>query len=88
MSKRKKLVVGYDIRSPLERVLEILNGLRDQVGMDQTKLLEDLTFCIKIISSNQLYEARLDIEMNPGGENEKGRNEVQMLLNTYSKQGG
>jgi hypothetical protein len=50
------------------------------------KLIQDLNYCIKIISSNQLYEAKLDIENYDGkGGDEKGRNEVQMLLNTYSK---
>ena len=29
MTKRRLFNTGYDLRSPLERVLEILNGLRD-----------------------------------------------------------
>ena len=53
---------GYDLRSPLERVLEILGYLREQLDADELKVIQDLNYCIKIISSNQLYEAKLDIE--------------------------
>ncbi|CDW90418.1 3 5-cyclic nucleotide phosphodiesterase family protein [Stylonychia lemnae] len=74
---------GYDLRSPLERVLEILNGLRDQLDIEETKIIQDLNYCIKVISSNQLYEANLDFDGQL--ENTKDRNEVQMLLQNYSK---
>jgi hypothetical protein len=40
------------LKSPLERVLEILNTLRDAVDTNETRVIEDLNYCIKIISSN------------------------------------
>lgn len=52
IQKRKVLLMGFDIRSPLERVLEILNTLRDQLDVDETKVINELNYCIKIISSN------------------------------------
>ena len=56
---RKKITtqLGYDLRSPLEKVLDILNNLRDKLDPDEVKIIADLNFCIKTISSNRLYEA-------------------------------
>jgi hypothetical protein len=51
--------------------------------MSESKMIEDLNYCIKIISSNQLYEAKLEYDDSTGDSNSKA--EVQMLLNTYSK---
>jgi hypothetical protein len=87
MTRRRMLLnSGYDLRSPLERVLEILNSLRDSIDVDEGKLINDLNYCIKVISSNSLYEAKLDMEgYDQKQGDEKGRTEVQMLLNTYSK---
>lgn len=69
------------MRSPLERVLEILNNLRDAIDVDESKIIKDLNYCIKSIGNNTLYEANLDYE---GGDN-KERNEVQMIMGAYSK---
>lgn len=44
--------------------------------------MEDLNYCIKIISSNQLYEAKLDYD---DMTDQNSKTEVHMLLNTYSK---
>ena len=49
--------LGYDLRSPLEKVLEILNGLRDGLDNNEKKLVADINYCIKMISSNKLYDA-------------------------------
>eukprot|EP00347_Sterkiella_histriomuscorum_P005745 403355433 len=84
VQQRSLTANGYDLRSPLERVLEILNSLRDQIDVEQAKVIQDLNYCIKIISSNQLYEANLDFDGNSGDENTKDRNEVQKLLQNYS----
>lgn len=67
--KRKTTIMGMDLRSPLERVLEILNNLRDKIDSNQTKTLQEINYCIKIITSNQLYEA--NIEMDPSAEGGK-----------------
>jgi hypothetical protein len=67
----------------LERVLEILNNLRDEIDIDETKIISELNYCIKMISSNQLYEAKLEID--PNNADDKNHKEVLLLMNTYSK---
>lgn len=62
---RKKLAFtsfGYDLRSPLERVLEILNDIRDSIDPNEAKMLSDMNYSIKMISSNKLYDAEIEIE--------------------------
>jgi len=60
--KRKKTGKGIDMRSPLEKVMEILGGLRDIIDPAERKLVEDINYCIKMISSNRLYEADIDLD--------------------------
>ena len=63
---------GYDLRSPLEKVLEILGDVRNAIDLDEVKMVQDMNYCIKMISSNKLYEAELDIEeIEEGRENDK-----------------
>lgn len=45
------------VKSPLETVLEILNGIRDKIDAGELKVIADLNHCIKLISSNKLYDA-------------------------------
>ena len=85
IQKRKKISKGFDMRAPLERVLEILNSLRVQIDVDEAKLIMDLNYCIKVISNNTLYEANLEYEGEAGGGNNKERNEMQMLVGAYTK---
>ncbi len=66
MSKRQLTNNGYDIRSPLERVLEILNNMRDQVDIDEIKIIRDLNYCVNIISSNKLYDVEVNYEGHSG----------------------
>jgi hypothetical protein len=69
---RKKLqttIEGYDLRSTLEKVLEILNDIRDCIDMNDEKMLQDMNYCIKMISSNKLYDAELDLNDNDDIEN-------------------
>jgi flagellin-specific chaperone FliS len=54
------------LKAPLEKVLDILNGLRDQIDVDQQQIIADLNYCIKMISGNQLYEAKLDLDGQEG----------------------
>ena len=44
--------LGYDLRSPLEKVLEILNEVRDSMEKGEERLINDINYCIKMISSN------------------------------------
>lgn len=82
IQKRKKINKGFDLRSPLERVLEILNNLRDTIDVDESKIIKDLNYCIKCIGNNTLYEANMEYDGSDGKE----RNEVQMIMGAYSKQ--
>ncbi len=50
------------MRSPLERVLEILNHLRDSIDVDESKVIKDLNYCIKCIGNNTLYEANIEYD--------------------------
>lgn len=52
LQRKKMLSVGYTFSTPLEKVLEILNDLRDKIDPVQLKIFEDLNYCIKMISSN------------------------------------
>ena len=62
------------MRSPLEKVLEILNEARDMFDPTESKIIKDINYCIKMISSNKLYEAELDI-----GENEEQEKSIKEL---------
>ena len=50
------------MKSPVEKVLEILNNLRELIDPDEKKVVSDINYCIKMISSNQLYEANYNLE--------------------------
>lgn len=61
---RLKTVIsnGYDIRSPLEKVMEMLNNIRDALDTSEIKMINDLNYCLKMISTNKLYEADIELE--------------------------
>ena len=50
---------GYDMNSPLENVIRILTELVAQVDSSESAIITDLNYCIKAITSNQLYEAEI-----------------------------
>lgn len=83
VSKKKIHSTGYQLSSPLEKVLDILGNLRDKIDSGEGKIIQDLNYCIKMIQSNQLYEAKIDIEE---GDSSKGGDmqNLKMLLNQYS----
>jgi hypothetical protein len=43
---------GYDMRSPLEQVIEILARIRDLLDQHERSLIVDINYCLKVISSN------------------------------------
>jgi hypothetical protein len=51
-AKRNTTFKGMDLRSPLERVLEILNNLRDKIDTNEAKIIQQLNYCIKTITTN------------------------------------
>ena len=44
-----------------------MNDIRDRLDFSEERTIEDINYCIKMISSNKLYEANFDIDL---GENE------------------
>ena len=56
-TKKIKFKIGsYDFKTPVERVLEILNSLKLRVPGNEATLQSDLNWCTDIISSNKLYD--------------------------------
>lgn len=62
LRKRHITAHGYDLRSPLEKVLEILSEFRNAIDISESKLLVELNYAIKMISTNKLYEADIDLD--------------------------
>lgn len=60
----------YHMSSPAEIVNEILCEVRDMVENDE-RLLEDLNYCIKMISSGKLYETNFNDAENANDEKTK-----------------
>ena len=54
-----RAIKGVDISSPLEKVMQILNKLRDLMDPSETKLLEEVNYCVKMIGQNKLDEAEI-----------------------------
>jgi hypothetical protein len=69
----------------LERVLEILNEFRDRLDSGSDRSIEELNYCIKMISSNKLYEANIEMEYGDYGEKKSANKDVLLLFNTYSQ---
>jgi len=68
--KRLKNKDIYHVASPAEIVNEILWDIRDMVENDD-KMIEDLNYCIKMVSSGKLYEANIDDNIEEGDENRR-----------------
>jgi hypothetical protein len=71
-SQARKRMQGrdiYHVASPVEIVNEILCEVRDMIDNDE-RMLEDVNYCIKMVSSGKLYEANI-------GENNEGADDQQ-----------
>ena len=75
IQKKNMTALGYDLSTPLEKVLEILNEIRDNMDSSESKFIQDLNYVIKIIQSNKLYE--VDLEQ---GNNNNENTEVMNLF--------
>ncbi len=53
---------GFEIKSTVEKVVDILTTIRDGLDMEEAKYMSDLNFCIKMILQNKLYDADLNAE--------------------------
>lgn len=52
--------LGYDLRSPLEKVIDILKEIQSKMHSDEDKIKTDIDYCLKIIQSGKLYEVNLE----------------------------
>lgn len=52
--------MGYDLRSPLEKVIDILKDISDKLHSDEEKIKKDVDYALKIIQSGKLYELNLE----------------------------
>mmetsp|Transcript_45376 Transcript_45376/g.33161 ORF Transcript_45376/g.33161 Transcript_45376/m.33161 type:complete len:269 (+) Transcript_45376:178-984(+) len=88
IQKKKRISGHLDLRSPLERVLEILSEIRDRLDYGEDKTIEDLNYCIKMISSSKLYEANFELELGESAKTQVNKDMI-LLYNQYSQhQGG
>lgn len=72
----------FHLKAPAEIVNEILMSIRDMVDNDD-KLIEDINYCIKMVSSGKLYEANLDA---PLGSDENVDDAINFFTNYQDKQ--
>lgn len=77
--ERKKMQVRdiYHVSSPAEIVNEILSEIRDLVQNDD-KMIEDLNYCIKMISSGKLYETTV-FEGEDDATNDQNRDAINWI---------
>ena len=58
--KKRDNLLELDLRAPLEKVLEMLNEIRDHIHPSEAKIIRNLGYCIEMIWSNRLYEAEIN----------------------------
>lgn len=56
--RKKQQVNIYDISSPMEKVIQILQEVRELIV--DPGMYKDVNYCIKEINSGKLYEANID----------------------------
>ena len=63
MRMKKNVGLIFGIQTPVERVLEILNSMRDMIEPSERKLIQDINYCIEMISTNKLYDVDIIDEL-------------------------
>jgi hypothetical protein len=48
--------LGFSIKAPIEKVIMILNTIRDRMNPLEIGFIDNINYCINIISENKLYE--------------------------------
>lgn len=61
-ARKRKTGLGYSVTTPAERIIDILNELRERIPKEEDEMVNDLNFCIKMIGKGQIYEATLEME--------------------------
>ena len=54
--------------------MEILNNLKEKIDSSEERIINDIDYCLKMISSNKLYDINLDLEMS--GSNSKNNDVI------------
>ena len=72
----------FHVKAPAEIVNEILCGIRDMIENDD-KLIEDINYCIKMVSSGKLYEANIEV---PLGSDENANDAFNFFTTYQDKQ--
>ena len=72
----------FHVKAPAEIVNEILCEIRDMIQNDD-KLLEDINYCIKMVSSGKLYEANFEAQL---GSDEKANEALKFFQSVQGKE--
>ncbi len=76
LQTRLKTSSGYNLKSTLEKVLEVLGDLRNELEVSEHKRIQDLNYCIKMIQQNKLYDGGIEMfeEEENNSDNQDGEN--------------
>ena len=72
----------FHVKAPAEIVNEILCGIRDMIENDD-RLLEDINYWIKMVSSGKLYEANFEAQL---GSDEKSNEAFKFFQSVHGKE--
>lgn len=80
----QKFYSHFDVKSPVEKCLEILMEARKEV--DDNLMLKDIEWCMEMISSNKLYDPLIGFKNDEENSiNGLKNNEVKTWIEHYSK---
>jgi hypothetical protein len=59
----------YELMTPLERVLLIIKQIKTKIDpYSEIKIIDDLSYCLHVLASNNLYDAELVVKGSSGKE--------------------
>ena len=53
-----------DISMPIEKIMSVLNEIRDKIPLQEKKLTQDLDYCIEMISRNKMFSPNIFNDKN------------------------
>ena len=59
LMQKRHVSEGFDIRAPIEIVLEYLSEIKTLMDPRERRIIGNLNYCIKMISMDKLYETEL-----------------------------
>jgi len=80
IAKKKARTTGLGLKSPVEKVLELLETYKRSTL--NTNLKKDIDWAIEVVSSNQLYDPLLSSQDGKGGD----KSNVEVWLKSYNQQ--